>query len=89
LLGKVASLVRSVQDLIVKDGEVESETKADGVSRRKFGLGNFGGRLVSLERLVGRVLAPVANSKLGKVAVVITLPILVSDMADAIDRGGK
>lgn len=30
-LGKVAGLLGRVQDLIVEDGEVESQTKSDGV----------------------------------------------------------
>jgi hypothetical protein len=33
LLGKVASAVRRVQDLIVEDGKVQSQSKADGMSR--------------------------------------------------------
>ena len=74
LLGEVASLIRSIEDLIVKDGEVEGKTQTDGVSRRKLALGNIGGTLVSLEGLVGRILALVASRKLGKVAVVVTLP---------------
>lgn len=74
LLGKVASLVGGVQDLVVEDGKVQGETEADRVSRGELGLGNLGGSLVSLEGLVGRVLAAIANGELGKVAVVVTLP---------------
>jgi hypothetical protein len=74
LLGKVAGLVGGVQDLVVEDGEVEGETKADGVGGSKIGLGNLGCVLVSLEGLVGRLLALVANGELSEVAVVITLP---------------
>lgn len=48
-LGKVASLVWGVQDLVVEDREVQGETQTDGVGRRKVGLGNFGGVLVSLK----------------------------------------
>lgn len=75
LLGEVASLVGSVENLVVEDGEVEGKTQADGVGRRQLGLGNLGGSLVSLERLVCRVLAAVANGELGKVTVVVTLPV--------------
>ena len=75
LLGEVASLVRGVEDLVVENGEVQGKTKADGVRRRKLGLGNIGGSLVSLEGLVGRVLALVAHSELGEVTVVVTLPV--------------
>lgn len=76
LLGKVASLVRGVENLIVKDREVEGETQADRVGRRKLALGNIGGSLVGLKGLVGRVLALVASSELGKVAVVVALPLI-------------
>ena len=34
LLGEVACLIGRVQDLVVKDGEVQSKTKTDGVRRR-------------------------------------------------------
>lgn len=71
----MASLVGSVQNLVVEDGEVQGETQADGVSRRKLGLSDLGGGLVGVERLVGRVLALVANGELGQVAVVVTLPV--------------
>jgi hypothetical protein len=74
LLGKVACLIRRVEDLIVEDGEVEGKTKADWVCWCKVGLGNFGSILVSLEGLVGRLLSLVANRKLSKVSVVISLP---------------
>lgn len=70
----MAGLVGSIENLVVEDGEVEGETKADGVSGRQLGLGDLGSRLVGLEGLVGRVLAPLTDGELGKVAVVITLP---------------
>lgn len=72
----MASLVRGVEDLVVEDGEVERKTQADRVGRRQLGLGNLGSSLVSLERLVGGVLAAVANGELGKVTVVVTLPVM-------------
>jgi hypothetical protein len=75
LLGEVASLVGGVEDLVVEDGEVEGKTKADGVGGRQLSLGNLGGSLVSLEGLIGRVLAAVANGELGEVTVVVTLPV--------------
>ena len=31
LLGKTASLIRGVEDLVVEDGEVQCETQADGM----------------------------------------------------------
>jgi hypothetical protein len=75
LLGKMASLIRRVQDLIVENGEVKSQTKADRVSGRKIRLCNLSGVLVSLEGLVGRLLSLVANGELSQVTVVITLPV--------------
>ena len=45
LLGKMASLIRRVEDLVVEHREVESKTEADGVGRGKLGLGNIGGVL--------------------------------------------
>jgi hypothetical protein len=71
----VASLVGLVADLVVEDGEVQGEAETDGVGRRKLGLSNLGGSLVSLEGLVGRVLTAVTESELGEVTVVVTLPV--------------
>lgn len=45
------------------------------MSRGQVGLRNLGGRLVGLERLVGRGLALIAEGKLGEVAVVVALPV--------------
>jgi hypothetical protein len=64
LLGKVASLVWGVEDLIVEDGEVERKAKTDGVRGGKLRLSHFGGSLVSLERLIGAVLAAVSDCEL-------------------------
>jgi hypothetical protein len=75
LLGQLASLVGRVEDLVVEDGEVQGETKTDGMGRSKVGGGNIGGSLVSLKRLVGGGLALVTNGKLGEVTVVVALPV--------------
>lgn len=45
LLGKMAGTVGRVEDLVVENGEVQSETKADRVGRGEVGLGNIGGVL--------------------------------------------
>jgi hypothetical protein len=74
LLGKVACLVGRVQDLVVENGEVESKTKTDWVCWSKISLSNFGGVLVSLQGLVGRLLSLVTNGELSKITVVISLP---------------
>ena len=72
----MACLIRRVQDLIVEHREIEGKTKADWVCWCKVGLSNFGSVLVSLEGLVGGLLSLVANGKLSKVSVVITLPVM-------------
>ena len=74
LFGKMAGLIRGVQDLIVEDREVESETETDGVSGSKVGLSDFGCSLVRLKRLIRGFLALVGSSELSEVAVVVTLP---------------
>jgi hypothetical protein len=81
----VASLIRGVEDLVVEHGEIEGKTEADGVSGRELGLSDLGGGLVGLERLIGRVLAGIANSKLGEVAVIVTLP--VQRVSNAVSAG--
>ena len=45
LFGKVAGTVGRVKDLIVEDGEVESQAEADRVGRGQLGLGNIGSAL--------------------------------------------
>jgi hypothetical protein len=75
LLGKVAGLIGSIEDLVVEDGEVQGESETDGVGRRELGLSNLGGSLVGFKGLVGRILALVSDGELGEVTVVITLPI--------------
>lgn len=84
----MAGAVGRVENLVVKDREVEGQTQADGVRGRQLGLSNLGGGLVGLERLVGRVLAAVANSELGKVAVVVTLPVCGLELTRRTTRGG-
>ena len=83
LLGKMASLVGRVEDLIVEDREVQGKSKADGVGGSQVGLCNLGGILVGLKRLVGRGLALVAQCELGQVTVVVTLPARRSNSVSA------
>jgi hypothetical protein len=70
----MASLIGGVEDLVVEDGEVKGETQADRMGRRKLSSGNLSGSLISLEGLVGGVLATVANGELSEITVVVTLP---------------
>lgn len=70
----MAGLVGGVHDLVVEYGKVERKTQADGVGGRKVSLGDLGGVLISLEGQIGRLLAAVTKSELGKVAVVVSLP---------------
>ena len=78
LLGQLASLVRRVEDLVVEDREVQCQTEADWVSRREVLSGDVGCGLVGLEGLVSRGLSLVTDSELGKVAMVVALPISTS-----------
>ena len=41
LLGQMTSLVGRIEDLVVEDGEVESQTKTDGMSGREISGGHF------------------------------------------------
>lgn len=45
----MASTVGRVQNLVVENGEVESQTQADGVSRGQLGLGDIGSALGKIE----------------------------------------
>ena len=54
LLGKVASTVGRVEDLVVEDGEVQSETQANGVSRGQLSLGDVGSALLETALVYGR-----------------------------------
>ena len=83
----MASLVRRVQDLIIEDREVEGKSQADRVGRGQLRLRNLGSRLVCLQRLVGRILALVANGELCQVAVVVTLPVTTLDLHVGQRRG--
>lgn len=71
----MASLVRRVKNLVVEDREVQSQSETDGVGRSKLRLSDLGGALVGLERGIGSLLATVANGELGKITVVVTLPV--------------
>ena len=77
----MASLIGGIQDLVVEDGEVESETKTDGVCRSKISLSDFGSVLVSLEGLVGRLLSLITSRKLSKITMVVTLPVIADSLA--------
>ena len=70
-------MVWGIEDLVIEDGEVECKAKANWMSWCKVGLGNFGGVLVSLERLVCGDLSLVAKRELGKIAVVVAFPISI------------
>lgn len=70
----MAGTIRRVEDLIVKDREVQGKTETDWVGRSKVGLSNLRGGLVGRKGLVGGGLALVANGELGEVTVVVTLP---------------
>lgn len=74
LLGKMAGLVGGVENFIVEHREVQGKSKTDGVSRGKVGGCNFSSRFVGFQRLIGRILALVANGELSKVAMIVAFP---------------
>ena len=69
LLGKLASSLLILHDLVVEYGEIQGETKLDGVARGKVDLLSLS---VSLEGLVLNLLKFVTLCGLGDVAVIIT-----------------
>ena len=75
LLGKVASLVWRVLDLVVEHGEVEGKTKTDRVGGAQILDGNLRGSLVTLLSGVSSLGAVLGRAELGEVAVVITDPL--------------
>ena len=87
MFGKAAGLVGLVKDFVVENAEVEGKTQSDGVSGGKGLVGNGASTLVGLKRLLGGLVALVASSELGEVAVVITLPSGLSVLA--IEVGAK
>jgi len=52
LFGKLTSLVRTVEDLVVKDGEVERQPQSDGVGGLHFWFTDFKRVLVGFLRVV-------------------------------------
>jgi hypothetical protein len=68
-LGDLACAIRRVQNLIVKDREVKSKTKADGMCWGKVGRGDSTGSLVSIKGRSGGFLSGITTLELGKVAV--------------------
>lgn len=76
LFGEMAGLIGGTEDLIVEDREVEGKSEADRMGRSKIGRSDLGGRLVSFQRLIGRILALVANRKFGEITVIVALPVI-------------
>ena len=90
----MASTIGRVQDLVVKDREVQGKAETDGVGGCELGLGDIGGRLVGrVSRVLFSCYAVIASylvclvcsgrsdlalltgGELGKVAVVVSLPV--------------
>jgi len=81
LLGKTACAVGRRGDLVVEHREVEGKAKTDGVSGRKVLLSDLAGSLVGLKGVVRGLSATSASGELSKVAVIITLHLVVEDLA--------
>lgn len=71
----MASLIGRIENLIVKDGEIKGQTKADWMSRCEIRLGNLRGILISLQGLIGRLLAPLSRSEFGEITMIISFPL--------------
>mmetsp|Transcript_3803 Transcript_3803/g.7546 ORF Transcript_3803/g.7546 Transcript_3803/m.7546 type:complete len:263 (-) Transcript_3803:231-1019(-) len=80
LLGDMAGAVGAIENFVVKDGEVEGETEADGVSGGKVRRGDLGGGLVGVEGGAGGGLPGVSLLEFGEVAVVVSLHLVVKDL---------
>jgi len=76
----VACTVGRVQDLVVEDRKVECKSQADWVSGRELSLGDIGGVLVSLVGSSGSNFTLLALGEFGKVAVVVTLHLVVENL---------
>jgi len=81
LLGKLACLVRRIQDLVVEYGEIKSKTKSDRVGWSKLLLRNTTGRLICLVRSIGGSFPLVSLSKFSEIAVVVSVPKIVRLLA--------
>lgn len=69
-----ASAIRWVEDFVIENGEVEGQSKADGVGGRQVNHGNVTGSLVCHQAVLSRFLPVIADCKLSQVPVVISLP---------------
>jgi len=77
VLGDRAGLVGSVEDLVVKDGEVEGQSETDGMRGRKIGVSNSTGGLVGIQSRSSGFFSCVTGLEFGKVSVVISLHLVV------------
>lgn len=85
----MTSLIRGVQDFVVKYGEIQGQSETDGVGWGKVSLRDFSCVLVGLQGLIGGLLALVTESELGQVTMVIALPKLQLIPAQPQDPRGK
>ena len=68
-------MIGRVEDFVVENGEIESETETDWMCWCEISLCDFGGSLIGLERLVSRSLSFVGNGEFCEVTVVVALPV--------------
>jgi hypothetical protein len=80
LLGEVARLRRVIHNLVVEDGEVECQTKADRVRRLELLVGEIRGLLVGTKGALSSLLVNIARGVLGNVSVVVTLHLQEEDL---------
>lgn len=72
--GPPACAVGGIEDFIIKYGEVERQSQADGVCRWEFDHGDVACSFVRNQAVLCRLLSVVARGKLCQVPVVVSLP---------------
>lgn len=72
--GPPACTVRGIENFIIKYGEVECQSQADGVSRGELNHGDVARGFVGYQTVLRRLLPVVARGELCQVPVVVSLP---------------
>mmetsp|Transcript_58861 Transcript_58861/g.127772 ORF Transcript_58861/g.127772 Transcript_58861/m.127772 type:complete len:252 (-) Transcript_58861:13-768(-) len=81
LFGELTSTIGGVQDLVVEHRKVQGKTQSDGVGGGKVSAGDGRSVVVSLKSLGGGFLADITRLELSEVSVVVTLHLVVEDLA--------
>ena len=87
LLGELDGLVGVVEDLVLEDGVVQTETETDGVGGVQLARGEVGGLLVGSGGLLGSLGEGLVGGELSQVPVVISLHLVEENLG--LSRGGR